>query len=554
MTGNAQPLWVKGDLDGFFGLAIDNLIQFLLIVGLGQAVLGFPRELILGRILPGACLSIVVGNVFYAWQAQRLSARSGRRDVTALPYGINTPSLFAFVFLVMLPVRLAAVEEGLPPGEASLVAWQVGLAACLVSGAIELAGSSIGSWVRRVTPRAALLSTLAGIAISFIAIDFALRTFESPLVAMLPLAVILAAYFARISLPGGLPGGLVAVGFGTASAWLLAWLKPEAAPVSAEAVIDGAALVGVYFPLPLVGDVAAGLGHPLFWRFFVPVILPMGLFNVLGSLQNVESAEAAGDSYPTGPSMAMNGAGSMVAAIFGSCFPTTIYIGHPGWKALGARSGYSLANAAFFVVLATFGLGNFVAAIIPIEAGIAIVLYIGLVITAQAFQTSPSRHAPAVAVGLFPAIAAWGVLVMTQTLGAAGIAEGDPGLAGRVLTNPDAFGQAGLHLEGLAATSQGFLLTCMVWSAAAALLIDQHFRPAAAWMASGAVLSFFGFMHAGRIGPAGGTYELGFGVGAQWALAYGLTSGFLVLLGATHAAASKEGVAPGPAPMKQEGP
>ena len=50
-----------------------------------------------------------------------------------------------------------------------------------------------------MTPRAALLSTLAGIAVSFIAIDFAIKTFAAPLVAMLPLGVILTTYFSHTS-------------------------------------------------------------------------------------------------------------------------------------------------------------------------------------------------------------------------------------------------------------------------------------------------------------------------------------------------------------------
>ncbi len=40
--GPAQPLFTQGDVDGFFGLAIDNLIQFLLVLSLCTQVLGFP--------------------------------------------------------------------------------------------------------------------------------------------------------------------------------------------------------------------------------------------------------------------------------------------------------------------------------------------------------------------------------------------------------------------------------------------------------------------------------------------------------------------------------
>ena len=97
------PFLVRGDIDGFFGLALDNLVQLLLIDSLCRIVLGMPPELLYGRILPGAAVSLVVGNVFYAWQARRLAARTGRTDVCALPYGINTVSLFGHVFLIMLP-------------------------------------------------------------------------------------------------------------------------------------------------------------------------------------------------------------------------------------------------------------------------------------------------------------------------------------------------------------------------------------------------------------------------------------------------------------------
>lgn len=525
----AQPLFQSGDLDGFFGLAIDNLIQFLLILALCRGVLGFSVELLLGRVLPGAALSVIVGNLYYAWQAQRLSRREGRREVTALPYGINTVSLFAFVFLVMLPVKLAAEARGASSDEAALAAWQLGLGACFLSAVIELLGAFAGDAVRRHTPRAALLSTLAGIAISFIAIDFAVRTFAAPLVAMLPLGIILTTYFAGVAFPLRIPGGAWAVFAGTGVAWVLWAGGHPTTPVDwSEAVTAGRSL-GLYLPVPVLGDLWSGLTSPVMREALVPVVLPMGLFNVLGSLQNIESAEAAGDTYPTMPCMLINGVGSLIAAALGSCFPTTIYIGHPGWKALGARSGYSILNAIFFAVLALFGLTHFVGSLIPIEAGMAIVLWIGVVITAQAFQATDIRHAPAVAVGLFPAIAAWGLLVLTQALNAAGAAQGDSGLAARVLAEPAAFAVAGLQLDGLVAISQGFMLTCMIWAAMSAHLIDRQFGHAATWAAIGAGLAFFGFIHAGGVTPAGGVYDIGIATGWPWAIGYTLCAVFFAI-------------------------
>lgn len=98
-----------GDIDGFFGLFIDNLLQLMLIQVLCTGVCGLDPAFVSGRILPGAALSVLLGNAFYAWQAKRLAEREGRPHTTALPYGINTVSLFAFVFLVMGPVYKPAV-------------------------------------------------------------------------------------------------------------------------------------------------------------------------------------------------------------------------------------------------------------------------------------------------------------------------------------------------------------------------------------------------------------------------------------------------------------
>src|SRR6185503_16566736 len=176
------PWFVRGDLDGFFGLAVDNLIQFLLILGLCVDMCGLSTEFVVGRILPGAAVSLIVGNLFYAWQARRLAAATGRDDVTALPFGINTVSLFGHVFLVMLPAKLVAEAAG--AADPVRVAWQAGLVACLGSGVIELACAPIAERIRQATPRAALLSTLAGIALTFIALGFLFRAFARPIVGL----------------------------------------------------------------------------------------------------------------------------------------------------------------------------------------------------------------------------------------------------------------------------------------------------------------------------------------------------------------------------------
>ncbi len=476
--------FVRGDVDGFFGLALDNLVQLLVIDALCRTVLGFPTELIYGRILPAAAISLLVGNLYYARQAVALARASGRDDVTALPYGINTPSLFAYIFLVMLPAKLAAEAAG--AADPARVAWQAGLIACLGSGLIEFGGAFVAERIRRVTPRAALLSTLAGIALTFIAIGFLFRTYARPLVGLSTLGIIMLVYFGRVRFRGGIPGGLVAVTLGTIIAWLTG-----VAPVGATPETGA----GLYLPIPVIGDVWAALtsGHLL---TYMSVILPMGLFNIIGSLQNIESAEAAGDLYETRPALAVNGLGTIAAALFGSCFPTTIYIGHPGWKGLGARAGYSVLNAGFFTLVLLSGSLAYIAWAVPVDAGMAIVLWIGIVITAQAFQATPREHAPAAVMGLLPGVAAWGALMAKNGLRAAGYgAPGGPPFSESLI---DLFLQSDTWIHGAFALEQGFILTAMLVAAATVAVIERRFVQASMWCAIAAFLSAIGLMHSYR--------------------------------------------------------
>ena len=487
-----NPAWfVRKDLDGFFGLMIDNLIQLILIVSLCRELIHLPDEYIFGKILPGAAFSILVGNLFYAWQARRLARETGRDDVTALPYGINTVSLFAFIFFIMMPIY----QETQDP----VWAWKVGLVACFLNGAIEIAGAFVADRVRSVTPRAALLSALAGIAITFISMDFTFRIFAQPLVALIPLALIFIAYFSQQKFPLGLPGGMVAVAVGTLLGWCLGAVKD---PPHVEFALARPDFTG--------GSLLEALRHPAFLNY-LSVIIPMGIFNVVGSLQNIESAEAAGDRYRAFPSLLANGFGSVVAALLGSVFPTTIYIGHPGWKRLGARSGYSVLNGLFIALICLTGTIQAVLAFIPLESGIGILLYIGVIIVAQSFQETPKEHAPAVALGIVPALAAWGLLMVETGLRVGGKSLHSVGLA--------PFGQ-NPAMHGMISLQQGFIFTSMILAAMGVALIERQFKKAAAWSLAAAVFSAIGLIHAYELTPAGVAARFGLFEAPEFAGSY----------------------------------
>lgn len=468
-----------GDLDGFFGLFVDNLLQLLLIFTLCPLLCGINATEVVSLILPGAALSILAGNLFFAWQAWRVAQRENRDDVTAMPYGINTVSLIAYIVFIMAPIYKQTHDATL--------AWKAGIFACFISGVMELIGAFVGDWLRRHTPRAALLSALAGIAITFIAMGFVFQIFATPALGLLPMLLILVCYGSRLKLPLGLPAGFVAVAVGTLLAWGLraAGLAPAAPPPSGIPM--------AFHPPQWSGDSLFGFIFSKVGWNYMAVIFPMGLFNILGSLECLESAEAAGDRFLTRPSLLANGVGSVVAACFGSPFATTLYIGHPGWKAMGARWGYSWLNGAIICGIALFGVVGEVLRFVPIEVVLGILLWIGLVITAQAFQASPKPHALAVAAGLIPALAAWLLVQVQTTLQVAGT-----DLASTV----DKFAPD-LYIRGVIALSQGFLITSIIYAAVMACVLDRKFKHAAAWLLAAAAFSAVGLIHAYKLTPGG---------------------------------------------------
>lgn len=144
-----------------------------------------------------------MNSTYYSWQAWTIARRESRDDVTALPYGINTVSLVSFIFLIMAPLYAETKNTTL--------VWQAGIFSCFLSGVIEIIGAFTGHWLRRVTPRAALLSALAGIAITFIAMGFVFQLFASPAIAIVPMMMLLLAYAGGVRFPFSVPGGLIAV-------------------------------------------------------------------------------------------------------------------------------------------------------------------------------------------------------------------------------------------------------------------------------------------------------------------------------------------------------
>jgi AGZA family xanthine/uracil permease-like MFS transporter len=509
-------IWTPGDWNAFFGFGTNILVNMLVLTGLLRFVLKMPDSLVFGRILPALGLMMCLSTMYYAWLAYRLARRTGRSDVCALPSGVSVPHMFVVTFVIMLPITL---KTGDP-----IKGWQAGLVWVFFQSFILMIGGFIAPYIRRITPRAALLGTLAGVSVTFISMRPALEMYMTPIIGIPCFAIILVAWFGGFRYPKGIPAGLVAIAAGLLIAWGSNLFGLGYGGMSVQRLAESVASFGFSLPLPAYNEVFSGFE---FLGIILVTAIPFGIYDLVEAMDNVESAEAAGDAYPTTQVLTADGAVSLIGCLMGNPFINAVYIGHPGWKAMGGRIGYSAATGLMVIVLSWFGIVALLLSLVPVVAISPILLYIGMLIGAQAFQETPKSHAPAVVLALVPHLAAWCKTLMDGALQAAGTNAHAVGL--------DKLGQVGVLYQGLEVLGGGAILTGLVLGAVGAFIIDKRFLAAAVSAAAGAVLTFFGFMHGESVGIA---------VTPTVAIAYGIVAVFLLALSRTAVAATTPAMAP----------
>ena len=481
MTDTKPKIWTPGDWNAFFGFGTNILVNLLVLTGLLRFVLKMPDHIVFGRILPATGLMLCLSTIYYAWLAYRLALKTGRRDVCALPSGISVPHMFVVTFVIMLPI---ALKTGDP-----LQGWSAGLTWVFIQSFVLMAGGFIAPIIRKITPRAALLGTLAGVSIAFISMRPALEMFMTPVIGVTCFSIILASWFGGVRYFKGIPAGLIAIGLGSAIAWGSAAAGLNYGGMSLKGLTDSVANFGFSVPVPALGRVFDGFKY---LGVILVTAIPFGIYDLVEALDNVESAAVAGDSFPTTRVLTADGVVSLIGCIMGNPFINAVYIGHPGWKAMGGRIGYSAATGIVVIVLSWFGIISLMVSLVPVVAISPILLYIGMLIGAQAFQETPKRHAPAIILSLVPHLAAWGKLQIDNALGAAGTNAATVGF--------DKLGQTGVLYQGLSILGGGSILGGLILGAIAVFVIERNFTKAAGFALAGTALSFFGFMHGEAIG------------------------------------------------------
>jgi AGZA family xanthine/uracil permease-like MFS transporter len=487
MTTSRPRLWVPGDWSAFFGFGTNILVNLLTLTALLRFVLKMPDDLVFGRILPATGLMLCLSTLYYAWLAYRLALKTGRTDVCALPSGISVPHMFIVTFVIMLPI---AAKTGDP-----IKGWEAGLTWVFIQSFVLMLGGLLGPVIRRITPRAALLGTLAGVSITFISMAPALQMFMTPMIGITCFAIILLSWFGGIRY-GGVPAGLVAITVGTAVAWGSTAAGLNFGGLTLQGLTDSVTNFGFHMPIPAVGYVFSGFDY---LGVILVTAIPFGIYDLVEAIDNVESAAVAGDSYPTTRVLTADGVVSLIGSLMGNPFINAVYIGHPGWKAMGGRIGYSAATGIMVILLCWFGTISLMLALIPSVAILPILLYIGMLIGSQAFQETPHSHAPAIVLSIVPHLANWGLTQINNALTAAGTVVG--ALSAVQLT--DLVGKMrdqGVLYDGLRVLGGGSTLGGLVLGAIAVFVIERNFDKASGFAFGGAVLTFFGFMHGEQIG------------------------------------------------------
>ncbi|KAF0696772.1 Aste57867_12493 [Aphanomyces stellatus] len=467
--------WVtSGDVDAFSGMLVQSLLQLMII----STLLPTHCAVAATAVLPAAAATTVLGNLFFLFQGVSLGQKERRHDVTGIPHGINTVLVFAYTLSIMQPeYQLTGSAEK---------AHEVGIFAAIATGALQMLLLPLMPLLQASVPKAALLSSVSGIALTFLSMGFAFEIWENPLIALGPLLLFLVSYGAGVKLPMHVPTGLGALLLGTTLALVLYYTGTPTnfVPFSTPYVFELQFLS--VDPSLVFRALTSGAGFK-----YLSIIIPMVLVNVMSAIANLETAAAVGDKYD--PMLCV--LGDSIVTILGAClgnpFPTGIYIGQPIYKAMGARVGYLGLNAVAVLLLSALNAVPWIIGTIPIASGVGFLLWIGMVITSSSFErrAHDSNHGVAVVLGMVPALAAWAFQLL-QT----GLAAVHP--SSNMTATLDLLAAAGMHPQGMVALSQGYLLTAIVLASTMVHILERDFIYAAAWMVLAAILSGTGVIHA----------------------------------------------------------
>ncbi|CAF2131389.1 unnamed protein product [Rotaria magnacalcarata] len=492
MYFHAEQEWMYGCIETYGKLACNETAIYAGILALISAISGdaYYVDECNGQEPPLNFLGLAIlwGNLYYVYMARKLAYKEQRDDVCTMPYGINTPGAFAFIFGIIFPVYYKCMSENNGQDQQMYQerAWYIALGSNFITGVVILALCFFGEFIRRNTPAVALLSSISAIGFTYLGLNLYLSIASLPIVSFLPFSIIILDYYGKVK-TGPIPIAAITLIIGTVLGW-------AASVNTAHGVRDAIKLVKPYpavFPARGMFQNMNQIGP------YLSTTIPTAVSIAIGTIQCVESAKRAGDFYPIREAMFADGVGTIIASLFGSFLGMTVYIGHPAFKRMGARQAYSVINCLTYLLLCFFGIIPLVLKIITVTSVNPVLIFIGTFICAETLAITPPRHYPAFLLGLTPVIADWAQSTIISSVSAA--------YANFTITNVDftlnvTSQITGFSYSGLSNLAGGSLLQCIFLTTILIYMIDRKFIRAAVWAFFAGLLSIFGLIHSSNVG------------------------------------------------------
>lgn len=447
MDQTSIPLFRRGDFDAAVGVFFDGFSKIIVFLAVLTGTIHLDGATVFGTMMPGLFVSTLLLNGGLWIYYRRIARQRGDAELTAIPASVQSGRMFIWLFSIMLPTYLAT-------GDAELAYW-TGVLAQLVGSLVFAAGAFVMPRIMQFVPAGALFGALSGAAMAFLVLQPMNGILQMPLVGMLSLVMLLVLYLGRIETR--LPAVLIVTVAGTAIAW---------ATDAMDAGAIGGSLSHVGLSLPALTpqifapEVIAQLVK------FIPIIVVFSLDEVVAGIQGVEQARSCGDEFSATCPLAIAGVAGAVGALFGNPLATGLYWGYPGWKAVGAGTGYHLGVLGMYALVCLTGLASVVAALVPEAVVLPILVFLGISTYCQAFEVTERRYYPAVVMASLP-------LVMSFMAGNAG--EGS--------------------LVGFAAFDSGAAFTGLLLGCLFVFVIDNDWLRAAGTCAVALVLTLAGMIH-----------------------------------------------------------
>lgn len=511
-SDNFKYNWMtSGDLNAFFGLMVDNISNLVILSGILMYGFGYPADFIYNKMIPGTALGVLIGDIVYTIMAMRLAARTKNNNVTAMPLGLDTPSTIGIAVAVLGPAFKATNNPELT--------WKIGMATLILIGIIKVIMSFFGEYVQKIVPKAGLLGSIGGIGVALLCCLPLLTLFKMPVVGLIALGVILYSLIAGLDLPFKTPGVFASVLIGAFIYHVLGYAELNHFfgnfSILGEAYKIPEFSFQFHLPIPSAGFLDG-------WNEaikYLPIALPFGLLTIIGGINVTESARCAGDEYNTRDILLTEAIATLVAGLSGGVAQSTPYIGHPAYKHMGARAGYTLLTGLFIGLGGMFGYLTWMLQILPEACVAPILIFVGLEIASQSYHECPREHAPAVTFAFLPIIMNLLMIITDQICGE--ITRFTASLPAN-LNIKFAFShgvQSTLNVIG--ALGHGFILTGMLWGAALSLIIDRKLTKAGHYFLLTAFMTFFGIIHS--VSPNGDIYlpwNIGSPIPYQFGLSY----------------------------------